>query len=329
MAMKAARLAAALLAVLSLGSCQVLEFIFGSVFPSTTVLIKAQADLSGRIPDSSNSSVPIKVRVVESGVYGYVVVTASLASTGNTAFFYDLNLNPKTTFTGLAGTGVMVDSNGFIALGSQLLNPADLSAAGSITNGAFLSSAGSSGVDGFVATFAGMTTQVVNFSTGAGALTYWTYVVAWPPPGTSTTTPVLSSSISNLQLYAVLDDGNPSGNVILVAGPSNNGGNDTTTSSFMTISKPGFALPPGILDSSPHRDNLEIESFGFAQGSILAYDKSSSSFVRIDPASGAIQSSFYSGTDPSQARYAYRISGGSFYGFDTKTRVLTKYAAWW
>jgi len=28
-------------------------------------------------------------------------------------------------------------------------------------------------------------------------------------------------------------------------------------------------------------------------------------------------------------RYVYRVGGGSFYGFDTNSRVLTKYTQWW
>jgi len=89
------------------------------------------------------------------------------------------------------------------------------------------------------------------------------------------------------------------------------------------------SVPNGGLDTSPHRDNLDTQSFGPAQGSIIAYDKGSSSFVRIDPTTGATQSSFHSASDPSQTRFAYRIGGGSFYGFDATSRVLTKYTAWW
>ena len=52
-------------------------------------------------------------------------------------------------------------------------------------------------------------------------------------------------------------------------------------------------------------------------------------FLRIDPASGKEKSSYYSGQDMSSTRLGYLATGGFFYGFNTKTRVLTKYASWW
>jgi hypothetical protein len=324
-AMRAARLAAALLAVFLLGSCQVLEFIFGSVFPSTAVLIKAQADLSGQIPANNNSAT---VRVVESGGFGYVVVVTSLASTGTTAFFYDLDLNPKTTLTGLTGNGVMVDSAGFIVVGAQKLNAADLSSAGTL--GVFVVSSHSPcGVDGFVETSANPMVANIMINGGTSILNYTPYASNWTGTG-AITPPTLSTTMTNLLLNAVMDDGAAAGNAILVTSPPGSGG--TATCYFIVTSKnnfPGSTIPAGIMDTAAHRDNLETETLGFAQGSIFAYDKAASSFVRIDPATASTQASFSSSQDPSQSRFAYRISGGFFYGFDTKTRVLTKYSAWW
>ena len=322
---RAVRLAAVLLAVLSLGSCEVLTFIFSSVFPSTAVLMKAQANLSGQIPANNGS---VFLRVVESGGFGYVVVVASLASTGTTAFFYDLDLNPKTTLTGLTGNGVMVDSAGFIVVGTQKLNAADLSSAGTL--GVFtINSHSPCGVDGFLETSANP--MVANiFISGGATLNYVSYGSNWSGSTTPTPLPTLSTTISNLNLNAVLDDGALTGNAILVT--SQPGSGDTATCYFIVTSKnnfPSSTIPAGIMDSAPHRDGLLTETLGFAQGSIFAYDKGASSFVRIDPATAATQASFYSAEDTSSSRFAYRISGGFFYGFNTKTRVLTKYSAWW
>jgi hypothetical protein len=60
----------------------------------------------------------------------------------------------------------------------------------------------------------------------------------------------------------------------------------------------------------------------------MAYDKGSSRYVRIDPANASTQKSLYS-TSPSNTRFAYRIGGGEFYTFNTDSRILTKYVAWW
>lgn len=324
--MSALRCFLALLAVMSLDSCQVLGFVFSSVFPATATLAKAQANLSGKIPAGSGSS--FSVRVVESGSYGYVVVIGNLASTGNTAFFYDLNLNPVATFTSLAaGGGVMTDANDNIALGAQLLSSNLQSSTQYPPN---VVSNGNLGIDGFVVQG---TDNVTDISIMNGNVLGDTYVNAsWG--NIASVTPPTSSPISNvfssLYIEAIFDDGNPQGNVILVISPTSGGNN--VTSYFVTLPKTDFTpttYTQGILDSSPQRSNLETQSFGFAQGSVFAYDKDSSSFVRINPATGATQSSFYSGTDPSQTKYAYLISGGTFYGFDTTARVLTKYTAWW
>ena len=324
MAMKALRVTAALLAMFFLVSCQVLEFIFGSIFPSTVTLIKAQVDLSGRIPDSSNGSSSggkVNVKVVESGGYGYVVVTATLASTGITAFFYDFDLNLKATFTGLAASGVMADAGGLIVVGSLHRNP-DLSPAGTGTiSPVSLSPFGGSGVDGFVSSGSNME----GLGMSGATLNITSYNAAWTTPSPSSY--VISTTQSSLEIEAVFDDGGL--NVILVLCPPG-GNNGNVTGYFLTVAKNNFTVAglTNLLDISPHRDSLDGGSFGFSQGSIFAYDTGSSSFVRIDPATTSTQGSF-SGSDPSSTRFAYRVSGGSFYGFDTKTRLLTKYAAWW
>lgn len=319
--MRTFRLSAVLLTVLALGSCQVLEFVFSSVFPSTVALAKAQADLSAQIPANSGGS--FNVRILEAGTHEYVVVVGN-SSTGNTAYFYDQDLNFKASFSGFVGNSVMVDGAGNIALGSILLDPASLVLTGTGTlGGAVISSSYDCGVDGFV--LAG--SEIANIGLSGSTLSSGTFGNPWAP-GAANTPVTLSTSLSNLQLYAVLDDGNPTGNVILVAGPPGN--KSTATCYFITTLKSSFStgtMPS--LDTSPRRDSMETSDFGFSGGSILAYDAGSSSFVRIDPSTGSTQSSMFDGKDQSSMRYAYRISGGSFYGFNTKSRVLMKYAAWW
>jgi hypothetical protein len=328
LAARTARYCLVLLAVLSLGSCQVLQFVFGSVFPSTTVLIKGQASLAAQIPSTNNT--PFSVRVIETGGFGYVVVIGTLTDTGITAFFFDLNLNPKATYTGLAGNGVGVDSNGLIVVGSLLLNP-DLTPhlSGSIAP-VSLGSDESAGVDTFEIAVAG--NNLAGWSMSGATFNYAVYNNAWANQANTGPLP-LSGTISSLQIDAVLDDGGA--NVILVVSPStggNNGNNgNNVTAYFLTVAKATFSYSTLnlLLDSSPHRDNMEGRSFGFAQGSIFAYDVGSSSYVRIDPATASTQASFYSGNDPSNVQFAYRVSGGSFYGYDSKTRQLTMYSAWW
>lgn len=322
MAMRAARLSAALMAVLALGSCKVLAFIFGSVFPATTTLITAQANLSDKIPSGSGNS--FNVRVLETGGFGYVVVVGSLPATGITAFFYDLNLNPKATYANLAANGVMVDSNGLIVAGSLLMNP-DLSPSGAGTiSPSSLGSAPRSGVDGFVSGG----NNLVNLGAGGATLNWTVYPSGWASSfggGPAT----ISSKQFGLQVNAVLDGGL---DVILVISPGGGGGdNNAVTGYFLTVAKSSFtsASLTNLLDVSPSRENLYRGSFGFAQGSIFAYDASSSSFLRIDPATGVTQDEFSSPNESSESTYAYRVGGGSFYGYDSKTRQLIRYSAWW
>jgi hypothetical protein len=171
---------------------------------------------------------------------------------------------------------------------------------------------------------------VAKISIGSNILTWYGYI-SWSTVQTGSTA-TLSASMSNLSINAVFDDGNPAGNVILVISQSGSTNNDSVTGYFVTIPKTAFTagpFPMTPLDSAPHRDNLSKESFGFANGSVFAYDTKSSSYIRINPADASIQSSFYSGSKNQQPRVAYRVSGGSFYSFDTNTRILTKYTAWW
>ncbi len=323
MAVRLLRPAILLAAALSLGSCQVIGFLFSSVFPATAALIKAQADLSGQIPAGSGEA--FRVRVVESGGHGYVVVIGSPPG-GSAAYFFDLDLNPKSTFTGssFAGSGVMADASGKIAVGSLLLDPASLS---STQNTISLNSSYASGVDGFVGVSTTSTTyNVANIfvQQGSSTLSFFPYPASWGTGGTQTSA-MLSAGV---QLDAVFDDGSPTGLVYIVV--SSSGGGNNPTSYFLTVSKANFIAAAIPAVGSPSRDNLENESFGFSQGYIFAYDTGSSSFVEIDPSTGSIVKSLLSSSnDSSRIRYAYRVNGGSFYGFDTRTRTLTKYTQWW
>ena len=320
------------LGVLFLGSCGVLQFIFGSVFPSTMTLIKAQADLSKLIPGSNNGSTYL--RLVEVGGYSYVIVTGSPSSNESFAYIYDLDLNLKKSLTGAsapAGTGVMVDASGRIAIGNEFFNAADLSLAG--TNTATVYAQGNAGVDGFASgqNFIGISVP----STSSNLLTYTSYVGSWTGAGTTPTPlPTLSTNTFNLQVNAVFDDGVPTGNIIMVISQGSSGGNNNNSvnAHFVTVPKSAFIsgpFPTPVFDSAPQRDNLDVDSFGYADGSIFAYDTKTSSYVRINPADASTRSSFYSGSKNQQSRFAYSVSGGLFYGFDTQTRILTKYVAWW
>jgi hypothetical protein len=180
-----------------------------------------------------------------------------------------------------------------------------------------VSNNGSAGVDGFVASGHNITGFYI--PGGSNSLSY-------SDNGTQYASPALFTS--NLHIDAVLDDGDSTGNAIIAV--SQDGGDDVTRY-FMTIPKshfPGGAIAAADLANPPGRDKLERDSFGFADGSVFAFDRGSSRYVRIDPADASDQDSLYS-TRPQDARFAYRVSGGEFYGFDTKSRVLTKYTAWW
>jgi len=308
--------------VASLGSCGVLSFIFSTPFPQTTVLAKAQADLSGVISSSNADSFNLKT--VATGGYEYVIL---MGPSGSVAYVYDTDLNLKKTLTNIGGTGsgngVMADANGNIVLGSTQLAP-DLSSSSSLTSGITVFSAGSTGVDGFATS---PTSQITDFGINSNTLNYTSFPYPWSLPGTNGSV-ALSAYLSNLTIEGIFDDGS-AGTVTFVVGPSGNN-QSTTTAYFFTVNKASFPFTANVVDSSPSRDHIVADSIGYAQGSIFAYDTSSSSLVQINPSNGSIKNSFFSPTnDPSQTRFAYRASGGSFYGFNTKSRILTKYAAWW
>jgi hypothetical protein len=327
--MRAARLCTVAAAVLALGSCQVLEFIFGSVFPATVTLAKAQADLSAQI--DQNSAGAFQLRVVQSGSNGYVILIGDPSGTGTVAYVYNLDLSLKATLTGLTGSGVLVDGSGNIVICDTMYNAADLSTVGAVGGSLYSSSPG--GVDGLGSAGTEVVnmsfvqgTNTLNFTSAGAASTPWTF-----PAQTSVT---FTGSVSGLQLDAIFDDGSPSGNAILVASQPTGGGNNNSTATcyFLVIPKANFpagSVNPAVLGTAPSVDNIEPECVGYAQGSIIAYDGKAGRFLRLDPATGGVQKSFYSGSDMSNERLGYLATGGYFYGFDTKTRVLTKYAAWW
>ncbi len=329
MALKMVRAAALALLVLFLGACDVLQFMFGSIFPSTVTLAKAQADLSGKITPADGDS--YNLRVVESGGYGYVVLVGSPGgSNASTAYIYDLSLNPKLTIAA-QGNGVMVD--GFtneIVVGNKALMPADLSlAATQPTASAIIYNNGHGGIDGFYNSTGLVGVANISVTGTTATLNFSNYTSSWAVITYPTPPSNLSITTGGYVLDSVLDDGNPVGNVILVL---SNG----TTSSFVSIPKAGFntAAPAGtgLLDTAPHRDGLATNSSGFAEGSLFAWDEAAQSFVRLDPATMSTTASFYAPADPKSMehiRFAYRLSGGSFYEYDPKTRVITEYASWW
>jgi len=332
-AMRAARLVAVLAAVLALGSCQVLEFIFGSVFPATIGLAKAQADLSAEI--SANDGGSFNLRVVQSGSTGYVIVIGNPSNAGQVAYVYDLDLSLKTTLTGLTGNGTTIDGSGNLVIGDTAYNASTLAVLGGI--GSEMDEMALSGVDGLNDFNGGVPFVVGHLSFNPGSTTLnWSVNNPGSLPWTgSPTTPVtFTGSVGSLQVVGAFDDGKPGGNaVIAVSEPLGNGNNNSTaTCWFMTAVKLDFdasTVPATLLSQAHSLDNIETGCIGYADGSIIAYDGKAGRFLRIDPATGAVQSSFFSGSDMSHTRLAYLVTGGYFYGFDTKTRAVTKYAAWW
>ena len=329
MAIRLFRVVVVSLAVLVLGSCDVLQYVFGSVFPSTLTLIKDQADLSGMIAASNSGSTYL--RLVETGGYGYVIVTGSPSPSEYFAFFYDLNLKLVKSLTGTSapqGTGVMVDAGGRIAVGNEFFNPADLSFAGN--NSATVYAQGNSGTDGVLSNGQNVIGIFVNPSS-SNMLSYTYYAAAWTGGSTPTPLPTLSSSTFGLQVNAVFDDG--AGNVIMVISQGSSGGNnDTVNARFVTVPESAFTgtFPTNAFDSAPQRNNLVSGSFGFADGSLFAYDNKASSLVRIRLSDAGTQNSLpLNNNNISKVRYVYRLSGGAFYTFDTDSRMLTKYVAWW
>ena len=92
----------------------------------------------------------------------------------------------------------------------------------------------------------------------------------------------------------------------------NPGNNEVGNVYFFSAAKPGFTITANILDSSPSRDNLELESLGFASGSIFAYDSNAASFVKINPSDGSTASSFHSATDPQNIAVCLSVWGQLF-----------------
>jgi hypothetical protein len=325
--MRAARIITVLAAVLTLGSCQVLEFIFGSVFPATVGLAKAQTDLSAQIDQNSASA--FHLRVVQSGSNGYVIVIGNPGGTGTVAYVYDLNLSLKATLTSAAGDGVLVDGGGFIVVGSVEYDPATLSAQATPILNTLYSNGTGGGGDGV--TVAG-TTECINFNFTSGTSTLNYGNAAYPWTAAASIPVAFTGGINGLFIDAILDDGKAAGTLTVAVHQSSSSGKGTATCYFLTTAKSNYAaggVPLTLLSTAPSLPNIVTGCIGFAQGSIIAYDGSAGRFLRVDPATGSVQASFYSGTDMSNTRLGYIVTGGYFYGFDTKTRMLTKYAAWW
>ena len=247
-------------------------------------------------------------------------------------YFYDLDLKLKLSLSGATaptGTGVMADGNGQIRVGGTLYNSALLAPVigGPVINGSF-----GSGTDGFNL-YSPVGSNAANFTmTSTSTLGFTHYNSDWTTDDGHSYP--LSAGTNSYQVDAVLDDGNPAGSVIFVVSQSQSGGNgDTATRWFVTITKTNMVnvtVPSYPLDSAPHRDNLTRESIGFADGSIFAYDSKENSLVRINPADASTKDSLsLGGKNNTQIRYAYRVGGGEFYTFDTDSRILTKYVAWW
>jgi len=324
MVLRAMRAAALLTAALALGSCQVLEFMLGSVFPASVTLLKASADLSGKIPASKSDA--MRLRVVESGGKTYVIVVGTLpGGTTATAFIYDDKLSFRKKLASLSGDGVMVDGSGSIVVGNTLLSPSDLAVTGSLPAIILSSNGVPCGVGGFLDSSSNEIVNVFITEVPSNQLSYLVYAPGW---GTLINSP--SDAISDNRLDGVFDDAG-AGTVVLAT--HNGGGNQDkgVTCHFVTIPKDDFSsgLTAGDLTLSASRDDLLAASIGFVKGSILAYDVKTSSFVRLNPATGSTRDSFAAGTDFSSMVFAYPPSGGSFFAFDTDKRVLTKYAQWW
>ena len=278
--------------VLLLGSCNVLEVIFGSVFPGTVTLLKAQQNLSGAITVNDDSGL-FTLRAFTAGASAYVVLSGTTAADGNVMFFYDGDLNGLVKKVTLGGTqtsyGVFADSTGQVVAGTELFS-SDLSTVAPFVGGADVRSGPGVGVDAFYSSASSTIFQVVSFGTSS-MFQYDTWPGTFSPATGAATGPVsvpLSTNPStSLQVEAVLDDGSPGGNAVIVVGPGFvNGNQPPGTSYFLTIAKSSFgagSVPANLVDTAPHRDGLDPDSFGFEDGKILAYDTSSSSYVAIDP----------------------------------------------
>jgi hypothetical protein len=335
-AVKLVRIAFLCCVLLSLAACPVFQFLLGSVFPSTVTLLKAQVNLSSVI--TSDQADGFVIRVVRSAGKDYVCLSGVLGSQGNVMMFFDSDLNllmtVPTSFT--EGFGVFADSSGQVVGGNTLFGPG-LAGSTLFTNIQVLPSA-TVGVDGFPVVDPTVTPSDVTILS-QGTSSTLSYQVFTDPLAVGQTlggtTPVLlSASGVSLQVRAVLNDGSLSGNVFVVlAEPSSNDSSRPTKSYFLTIPKTSFITPnvvaPNLVDTAPHRDGLDPNSFGYADGHLIAYDTTIASYVLIDPSSGTTVGSFYSHVDPAQVLFAYPASGGFFYTFDPDSIALSKYAKWW
>jgi hypothetical protein len=337
---KFARAAAVCILVLSLGSCEVAQFLLGTVFPPTTTLQRGEADLSGAIASGDAGSFSLKV--VDAGKVSYLVLLGTPGSTNvATAYIYSLGLDQKKTLTGklpsgtvFSGSGVMYDRlNDLIAIGNAELSPSDLAVAAELPSGLSINRSGSAGVDGFSDTDTPLNIVSFGIPQGTSNLMSGAYDTSWTgitrtagafPPG-------LSSTTDGYSLSGVFDDGDPTGNVILAIQRENS----SVTTYFVTIPKNGFGTDPagaGLLDSAPHRDDLQANTLGFAQGAFTGFDTVARSFVRVDPVTMATKESFlepFSTNNVSKLSFAYPVAGGSYYVWDPDTRLITEFAAWW
>jgi hypothetical protein len=330
MAVRVLRAAVLLALALCLGSCNVLQFIFGSVFPSTTTLLQSRADLSAKIASGGGGS--YNLHVLESQGFGYVVLDSG--TIGAPIYIFDLSLNLKKVLTGLASSGAIVDGfTGDIVIGDVAMNPADLSAAATQPPAGFgTGSQGSAGSDGFFTGPGGFNVSNLYIGSGASTLSFSIFTAAWAGTPVSPG-PALSAVQSLMTLSATLDDGNTADDIILAVTLLN--GAQLPSTYFLQMPRSDFTAAPGgagVLDTSPHRDGLLSNTIGYSGGELVAWDTATQSFVRMDPVTLKTMASFYAPADKNsmaKLRYAYRAGGGGFYAYDPDGRVITGYSTWW
>jgi hypothetical protein len=339
MAMRLLRAALLSVALLPLGSCSFFQFLLGSVFPSTVTLLKAQVDLSSRI--SSDDSHSFSIRIVASAGKDYVVLSGTTGVQGNVVMFFDTDLNLVTRLTTLLidHFAVFADSTGKVLAGNTLFVPG--LASSSLMNTAKVLASNGVGVDGFYAATAPPSDVIFQSQGSSPSFTYQTFsdpLTASQNPSAQISVTLSATPNSNFEMRAVLDDGTPNGNAIVVMvapNGSNNNSSSPGTSYFLTIPKTAFTSPTttvaaNLVDTAPHRDGLDPNSFGYADGHVIAYDTTIASFVLIDPAAPAtVGKSFYSHVDPSEVQFAYPVSSGFYYTYDPSSRALSKYVKWW
>jgi hypothetical protein len=351
---KLLRLFTVVIALLPLGSCDVL---FNGFFSPAVAQMTARVDLSSRIAAAPASSFSLAAVSVGGTEFVLLFSTLPFDTSQTHLVVMDEHLNVLNTFTmdGLAalpnpgdpfaGSVAMTDVNNQVLVGSVWF---DVSAAGFT-----FSNKAPAGFNLYAPSVTGMPSfafNEINFRVISGVLTYDEYNAPLPLPSTwgylispaatlGTPSPAPSGPLNLSNVFT--DQYSATASDILVFQDS--GGNGPQNWYFLQIPKTDIDVNINVAigadpDVFTHaalnypplvvKTNLASQSIGWSRAGVIAYDYQSQSLVRFtlsDP--GSVSSLPF--TWVNGMKLADGLSGGYCVVWDPVSRVLTRYDQWW